>query len=85
MATAHTMFPFHTIIMMGDNLYGGDGRRDFEQKFQKPYKALLDRQVKFFAALGTAQPSIWEAFAGRKHRERFDVSPENDVYGAAIP
>ena len=38
--------------MMGDNLYSGSGAKDFEKKFEKPYKPLLDAGVKFYAALG---------------------------------
>jgi 3',5'-cyclic AMP phosphodiesterase CpdA len=38
--------------MLGDNLYGREGPRDYEDKFERPYKALLDAGVKFYAALG---------------------------------
>jgi 3',5'-cyclic AMP phosphodiesterase CpdA len=46
------IFPFDFVIMMGDNLYGGEGTRDYQNKFEKPYKPLLDAKVKFYAALG---------------------------------
>jgi len=45
-------FPFEFALMMGDNLYGAEGARDYEKKFAGPYKALLDAGVKFYAALG---------------------------------
>jgi predicted MPP superfamily phosphohydrolase len=45
-------FGFDFVIMMGDNLYGGQGPKDFARKFEQPYKALLDVGVKFYAALG---------------------------------
>ena len=45
-------FPFEFVITMGDNIYGGNRARDFENKFEKPYKALLDSGVKFYASLG---------------------------------
>jgi len=45
-------FPFDIVLMMGDNLYGGNGPRDYVNKFEAPYKALLDAKVKFYAALG---------------------------------
>jgi hypothetical protein len=45
-------FPFEIVLMMGDNLYGNEGPRDFEKKFEVPYKALLDAKVKFYASLG---------------------------------
>jgi len=45
-------FPFEFVLMMGDNLYGGETPRDFETKFSEPYKKLLDDNVKFYATLG---------------------------------
>ncbi len=49
----HGKFPFTLVLMLGDNLYGGAKPRDFENKFERPYKMLLDAGVKFYAALGT--------------------------------
>jgi hypothetical protein len=40
------------VIMLGDNIYGGHRPKDFEQKFEQPYKPLLDGGVKFYASLG---------------------------------
>lgn len=45
-------FPYTFGILLGDNLYGGEGPSDFEKKFERPYKALLDAGVKFYASLG---------------------------------
>jgi predicted phosphodiesterase len=45
-------FPFTFTIMLGDNIYGGERPQDFDNKFVKPYKALLDANVEFNAALG---------------------------------
>jgi len=45
-------FPFDFAIMLGDNMYGGERPRDFEAKFERPYKPLLDAGVQFYAALG---------------------------------
>jgi len=45
-------FPFELVVMMGDNIYGRDDPRDYRQKFEEPYRALLDAGVKFYAALG---------------------------------
>jgi predicted MPP superfamily phosphohydrolase len=45
-------FPFDFVIMLGDNIYGGSGPKDYETKFERPYKALLDAGVKFYASLG---------------------------------
>ena len=52
MATAHQAFPFDFAIMLGDNMYGRQRREDFVQKFERPYKPLLDAGVRFYAALG---------------------------------
>ncbi len=48
----HTLFPFTFAVMLGDNLYGGERPQDFANKFELPYKALLDDKVEFNAALG---------------------------------
>jgi predicted phosphodiesterase len=45
-------FPFDFVVMMGDNLYTGDGPKSYEKSFEKPYKGLLDGGVKFYASLG---------------------------------
>ena len=51
-AAAHKAFPFSFVLMLGDNIYGSERPRDFERKFTTPYKALLDADVPFYAALG---------------------------------
>lgn len=43
---------FDFVVMLGDNLYGGHSRSDYADKFERPYKPLLDAGVKFYAALG---------------------------------
>jgi predicted MPP superfamily phosphohydrolase len=45
-------FPFDFVIMLGDNIYGGNSAADFQKKFELPYKLLLDSGVKFYASLG---------------------------------
>jgi len=45
-------FPFEFVIALGDNLYGGSDPSDYERKFERPYKLLLDAGVKFYAVLG---------------------------------
>ena len=52
MAKFQTQFPFELVIMVGDNMYGGDSASDFRKKFERPYAELLSRKVKFYAALG---------------------------------
>ena len=52
MRLAQEQFPFDFVLMLGDNIYGGKAPRDFEKKFELPYKPLLDRKVTFYASLG---------------------------------
>ena len=52
MTAFHARFGFDTVIMLGDNMYGSQRPQDFVDKFEHPYKALLDAGVRFFAALG---------------------------------
>jgi 3',5'-cyclic AMP phosphodiesterase CpdA len=52
MARFRAKFPFDMVIMLGDNIYGGQGATDLVKKFSQPYKALLDAGVKFYASLG---------------------------------
>jgi 3',5'-cyclic AMP phosphodiesterase CpdA len=52
MTRFHAKFAFDRVLMLGDNIYGSQGPQDFVTKFSKPYKALLDTGVKFYASLG---------------------------------
>ena len=52
MAAWHGRFPFELVVMLGDNIYGSDRPQDFDRKFTIPYKAVLDKGVKFYASLG---------------------------------
>ena len=52
LATYRGKFPFEFVIMMGDNLYGGNSAKDYDKKFAIPYKPLTDAGVKFYASLG---------------------------------
>ena len=45
-------FPFTFALMLGDNIYGSERPQDFDRKFTRPYKALLDKGIEFDAALG---------------------------------
>jgi hypothetical protein len=63
-------FPF--VIMLGDNLYDDD----YTNEFLVPYKPLLDRGVKFYAALGNHDRDLEIHFKpfnmGDKDRYSFD-------------
>jgi predicted phosphodiesterase len=52
MNSFHEKFPFDFVVMLGDNIYGGNTSTDFKNKFELPYKMLLDQGVKFYASLG---------------------------------
>jgi 3',5'-cyclic AMP phosphodiesterase CpdA len=45
-------FKFDLVLMLGDNMYGGQKPKDYKKKFETPFKKLLDAGVKFHAALG---------------------------------
>ena len=52
MMKSHASFPFDFVVMLGDNLYGGNSPNDYKKKFEQPYKSLLDAGIKFYASLG---------------------------------
>jgi 3',5'-cyclic AMP phosphodiesterase CpdA len=52
MAAARARFPFDTVLMLGDNMYGRQDPQDFVTKFERPYAALLHEGVLFRATLG---------------------------------
>ena len=52
MARFHVGFAFDVVVLVGDNLYGAEGPKDFKRKFEDPYRPLLDAGVKFYGALG---------------------------------
>ncbi|HEX6162495.1 MAG TPA: metallophosphoesterase [Vicinamibacterales bacterium] len=52
MLKAHAATPFQFVVMVGDNLYGSQQRRDFVDKFEIPYGPLLRMGIPFYAALG---------------------------------
>ena len=52
LAESRSVFPFEFVLMLGDNIYGGERPEDFVRKFERPYKALLDLKIPFYASLG---------------------------------
>ena len=51
-------FPFEFVIMLGDNIYGGNSPSDYQKKFESPYKDILDAGVRFYAALGNHDNAV---------------------------
>ena len=52
LSAARADFPFEFVILLGDNMLGRQEAQDFIDKFQRPYRPLLDAGVRFYAALG---------------------------------
>ena len=52
MVAFHKEFSFDFVIMLGDNIYGSDTPTEMANKFEIPYKPLLDAGVVFHASLG---------------------------------
>ena len=52
MVSYHGKFPFDFVLMLGDDLIGSKDRIDYQNKFELPYKPLLDAGVKFYAVFG---------------------------------
>ncbi|MGE0448737.1 MAG: metallophosphoesterase [Vicinamibacterales bacterium] len=52
LAAARTRFPFDLVLMLGDNMYGRQRPQDFVDKFERPYAALLEAGIPFYATLG---------------------------------
>jgi hypothetical protein len=46
------VFPFDFVLLLGDNVYDGGTPEDYRQKFELPYKPLLDDRVPFYATIG---------------------------------
>jgi hypothetical protein len=68
------------VIMLGDNIYGGDSPRDLARKFEQPYKPLLDAGVKFYASLGNhdnPDERLYKPF--NMGGERYYTFKKNDV------
>jgi 3',5'-cyclic AMP phosphodiesterase CpdA len=52
MAAVHVRSPYDMVLMAGDNIYGGWSQSAVVQRFEAPYRPLLDAGVSFFASLG---------------------------------
>ncbi|MGD1700622.1 metallophosphoesterase family protein [Dapis sp. BLCC M229] len=48
----YLQYPFDFVILGGDNIYEDGEIEKIGDVFEKPYKALLDNKVKFYACLG---------------------------------
>jgi Calcineurin-like phosphoesterase len=51
-AAVHRLFAFGFVVMVGDNFYGKQTPADLANKFDVPYRPLLESGVTFHAAIG---------------------------------
>jgi hypothetical protein len=49
-------FDFTFVLMLGDNMYAAGTPADYADRFERPYKTLLDAGVQFYAARGNHDP-----------------------------
>ena len=70
LASFRSAFPFDFAIMLGDNLYGSERPADYKEKFEIPYKPLLDAGVKFYAALGNHDDPSQRMLQAVQHERR---------------
>ncbi len=86
MVRFHQLFPFDTVLMLGDNLYGSEDPKDYEKKFERPYKALLQQGVKFYASLGNHDEASQRHYQGFNMggREYYTFTRGDDVRFFAI-
>ncbi len=54
---------FDWVLLTGDNIYGKDTPADMKNKFELPYKSMLDNGVKFYASLGNHDTSNQRFYA----------------------
>ena len=52
MALYSQLVGFNFVLMLGDNLYGNEDPEDYQEKFEIPYRKLLDSGIEFYASLG---------------------------------
>jgi hypothetical protein len=80
MEMAYRTFPFELVIMLGDNIYGGQSPKDLVDKFERPYKPLLDAGVKFYASLGNHDSVNWRFYEPwNMNGERFYTYSKKNV------
>jgi predicted MPP superfamily phosphohydrolase len=52
MAASRARFPYEFVLMLGDNLYVKATPKGYSDAFERPFKAILDAGIPFFAVLG---------------------------------
>jgi hypothetical protein len=67
MAAWREKFPFEFVLMLGDNIYDSHTPKDYQTKFEEPYRPLLAAGVRFYAAIGNHDDP------GQTHYARFNM------------
>ncbi|HXE75032.1 MAG TPA: metallophosphoesterase [Candidatus Xenobia bacterium] len=86
MAEWHARRPFGLVLMLGDNIYGGvfnlggGNKKDFVEKFDRPYAELLRRGVVFRAALGNHDVQTRDGRDVIESYERFHIERPEGYY-----
>jgi 3',5'-cyclic AMP phosphodiesterase CpdA len=82
LTATHSTFPFEFVLMLGDNMYGGENPKDFQAKFEKPYEALLKTGIKFYATLGNhdvpERQIVYKAF-NMDGKRYYTFKPKNGI------
>ena len=82
----HRTHPFKTVVMLGDNIYGGvmgtrGGNKSlFDDKFDRYYSPLLDSGVKFFATLGNHDMETRGGVDLIRDKKRFNIQGSQGYY-----
>lgn len=75
-------FHYSFVLMLGDNIYEGPATdKDYREKFELPYRRLLEDDVRFFAVLGNHDDRRQTSYAPfNMHGERYySFAPPEDV------
>src|SRR5262249_6857955 len=85
MASARSRLPYDLVLMLGDNLYGGWSPKAALDRFERPYKPLLEAGVQFYASLGN-HDDAGERTYGPFHRsgERYYTFSRANVHFFAL-
>ena len=80
MAAMRSRRPFEFVLMLGDNVYGGWNQKAVTERFEKPYKPLLDAGVQFYASLGNHDDGNERSYAPfHMHGERYYAFTRSNV------
>lgn len=84
MVTEYDRSPFPFVLMLGDNLYGGNWSKRYKLVFEEPYRPLLDRGVFFYATLGNHDQASAKEQTKYQHfnmdgNSRYNFKPAGDL------